>query len=59
LNRKRCSERATAGGSEFREGDFERAVDVRSAMRPKMNVTVDRERPIMVRNWRCQPKDKF
>lgn len=42
-----------------REGDFERAVEVRSAMRPRENVIVARERPIIVRNWRCQPKEEF
>jgi len=40
-------------------GEEERGVEVRSARRPKMNVRVERERPIMVRNWRCQPNDEF
>ena len=39
--------------------EAERAVEVRSAMRPKRKVRVERERPIMVRNWRCQPKEEF
>jgi len=39
--------------------EAERAVEVRSAMRPKRKVIVERERPIMVRNWRCQPKEEF
>jgi hypothetical protein len=34
-------------------------VEVRSARRPKKKVKVLMRRPIMVRNWRCQPKDSF
>jgi hypothetical protein len=34
-------------------------VEVRSARRPKRKVSVEMRRPIMVRNWRCQPKESF
>jgi hypothetical protein len=47
------------GGSAESVEEAERVVEVRSAMRPKMKVIVERERPIIVRNWRCQPKDEF
>ena len=34
-------------------------VEVRSARRPRRKVSVEMKRPIMVRNWRCQPKESF
>jgi hypothetical protein len=34
-------------------------VEIRSERRARAKVRVLRERPIMVRNWRCQPKDSF
>jgi hypothetical protein len=34
-------------------------VEVRSASRPNRNVRVLMRRPIIVKNWRCQPKDSF
>jgi hypothetical protein len=34
-------------------------VEVRSAKRPKRKVKVEMRRPIIVRNWRCQPKESF
>jgi hypothetical protein len=33
--------------------------EVRSASRPSMKVRVEMSRPIMVRNWRCHPKESF
>lgn len=32
---------------------------VRSESRPKMKVRVDIARPMMVRNWKCQPYASF
>lgn len=32
---------------------------VRSARAPKVKVMVERRRPMMVRNWRCQPNASF
>lgn len=33
--------------------------EVRSARRPKTKVKVESVRPMMVRNWRCQPNASF
>ena len=43
------------GGGEELVGGGEDVEEVMSAKRPKMKQSVEIPRPIMVRNWKCQP----
>ena len=43
------------GGGEELVGGGEYVEEVMSAKRPKMKQSVEIPRPIMVRNWKCQP----
>jgi hypothetical protein len=47
------------GGEEGLVGGEEEVDEVMSAKRPKMKQSVEMPKPIMVRNWKCQPYEEL
>ena len=54
---KQKLEKVVGDGEEL-VGGKEEVDEVMSATRPKMKQTVEMPRPIMVRNWKCQPYEE-
>jgi hypothetical protein len=57
LAAKQKLEKLVVGRDEL-VGGGEEVEEVMSAKRPKMKQTVEMPRPIMVRNWKCQPYEE-